>query len=274
MTQRIALAYSGSLASTAALAWLREHHHADVVTVTLDLGQLVDLDDVRSRALAAGAMRAHVVDAREVFALNYAVPALRAGVADSALVSLGDPLIARALVDVGPLERADAVAHAATGERGLQLTGQISVLDPAARIITPAYEWTMDAAQLAGFSRDRGLPVVVERPESNLLIRGASDPARAPEADAHLDLEFAGGVPVAINGVPMAMAELIESLSLLAGQYGLGHADATSSPAAVILRAAYGVVANGATAVRVTLRRGTHHVAAADNHASQLVNHP
>jgi argininosuccinate synthase len=275
MKQRIALAYSGSLASSAALAWLRERHDAAVVAVTLDVGQSDDLDDVRSRALAGGALRAHVVDAREVFAQNYAVPALRTGVAGMALHELADPLIARALVDVAQIEAADAVAHAASSdERGAQLSGQIAVLDPSLRVLAPAHEWTMDAAQLAAFSRERGLPVVAGRPESNLLIRSASDPARAPEGAAHLDLDFAGGLPVAINGVTMTPAELIESLSLIGGQYGLGFGEVTPSPAAIILGAAFRDAASGNDSVRVTLERGSYRVTAVRTHDSQLVNHP
>lgn len=275
MKQRIALAYSGSLASSAALAWLLERHDGAVVAVTLDVGQLGDLDDVRSRALAGGALRAHVVDAREAFAQNYAMPALRIALSGTALAPLADPLIARALVDVAQIEAADAVAHAASaGERGAQLTGQVSVLDPSVRVLAPAHEWTMDAAQLAAFSRERGLPVGVDRPESNLLIRRASDPARAPEGDAHLDIAFAAGIPVAINGVSMTPAELIESLSLIGGQYGLGFGDAIPSPAAIILGAAYRAAPGGNDAVRVTLERGSYRVTAVHNHDSQLVNHP
>jgi argininosuccinate synthase len=275
MKQRIALAYSGSLASSAALAWLLEHHDGAVVAVTLDIGQLDDLDDVRSRALTGTALRAHVVDAREVFAQNYALPALRGGVADAELAAVADPLIARALVDIAQIEGADTVAHAVgADERSAQLAGQISVLDPSLRVLAPAHEWTMDAAQLAAFSRERGLPVVVDRPESNLLIRRASDPARAPEGAAHLDLDFAGGLPVAINGVTMTPAELIESLSLIGGQFGLGFGEATPSPAAIILRAAFRDAASGNASVRVTLERGSYRVTAVRNHDSQLVNHP
>ena len=275
MKQRIALAYSGSLESSAALAWLLERHDGAVVAVTLDVGQSGDLDDVRSRALAAGALRAHVVDAREVFAQNYALPAMRNGVSGAAIAALADPLIARALVDVAQIEAADAVAHAGRAdERGAQLSGHVSVLDPSLRVLAPADEWTMDAAQLAAFSRERGLPVVVDRPESNLLIRRSSDPARAPEGAALLDIDFAGGLPVAINGVTMTPAELIESLSLIGGQYGLGFGDATPSPAAIVLGAAYRDAAGGNESVRVTLERGSYRVTAVRNHDSQLVNHP
>ena len=275
MKQRIALAYSGSLASSVALAWLIERDDGAVVAVTLDVGQNGDLDDVRSRALAAGALRAHVVDAREVFAQNYAVPAMRAGVSGAALAALPDPLIARALVDVAQIEAADAGAHAGRAdERGAQLSGQIAVLDPSLRVLAPAHEWTMDAAQLAAFSRERGLPVVVDRPESNLLIRRSSDPARAPEGAALLDIDFAGGLPVAINGVSMTPAELIESLSLIGGQYGLGFGEATPSPAAIVLGAAYRDATSGNESVRVTLERGSYRVTAVRNHDSQLVNHP
>jgi len=274
MKQRIALAYSGSLASTAAIAWLQERHDADVVTVTLDVGQTVALDDVRSRALSAGARRAHVIDAREVFARKYAVPGVRAGVANSALVKVADPLIARALLDVAPLERVNAVAHVCTGERGVQLSEWIAYFAPTAPIVTPAVDWAMDDAALAAYARARSLPIVASPLETNFLIRRPGEPSRAPETPAHLDIDFADGVPIAINGVAMPVQELLESLSLIGGQYALGHGDSPPSPAATVLRAAYAVVKDTDDSVRVTVERDALPVVAIRNLDSQLVKHP
>jgi argininosuccinate synthase len=98
MKQRIALAYSGSVASSAAVAWLMERHGADVVTVTVDVGQTDDLEEVRARALACGALRAHVIDARDAFARDVAIPILRGGGEAASFARMADQLTARTLV--------------------------------------------------------------------------------------------------------------------------------------------------------------------------------
>src|SRR4051812_11931072 len=116
---RILLAYSGDLTTTAAIPWLREHHHAEVITATVDLGQERELEAVRDRALAAGAIRAHVLDARDQFAQDFVLPSLKADALHQdrfvMAAALGRPLIARKLVEVAGIEGAGVVAHGGTG---------------------------------------------------------------------------------------------------------------------------------------------------------------
>ena len=113
--ERIILAYSGGLQTSAAIAWLAERFSAEVVTVTIDLGQERDLADIRERALAAGAIRAHIVDARDEFAREFILPSLKAGALYEGqyplATALGRPLIARKLVEVARIEGAPVVAH-------------------------------------------------------------------------------------------------------------------------------------------------------------------
>jgi argininosuccinate synthase len=117
---RIVLAYSGDLETSIAIPWLAERYQAEVVAVTLDLGQGGELTEVRERALAAGAVRAHVIDAREEFVRDYITPALQAGALDGdpLAIELGRALVAKRLVDVARMESAAAVAHACTGVAG------------------------------------------------------------------------------------------------------------------------------------------------------------
>src|ERR1700674_5475734 len=107
---KIVLAYSGGLDTSIAIAWLAEQYRAEVVTVTMDLGQGRELDDVRERALAIGAVRAHVLDLREEFARDFVLPALKAGALYEdrypMAASLGRPLIAQKLVEIAALEQA------------------------------------------------------------------------------------------------------------------------------------------------------------------------
>jgi argininosuccinate synthase len=259
--ERIALAYSGSLTSSVAVAWLLERQGADVVTVTVDVGQTEDLEEVRVRALTCGALRAHVIDGRDAFARDYVVPALAAGAAgaESAL-HLAAPFIAATLVEIAAIESADAIAHASAAApdgRGAMLDTALGTIAPGLRIIAPAREWDMDAAGLGAYARGRSLPGALERREPHLLIRGVADPARAPRAQAHLEVGFESGVPVSLNGVQMTLVELIESVSLIAGQYGLGHGERWPMPAAHVLRAAF-AASRGRAAVRIALSPGTY----------------
>ena len=118
--ERIVLAYSGGLDTSVAIPWLKARYGADVIAVTMDLGQGKELEDVRNRALAAGAVRAHVLDVREEFASGYVVPALKADALYEdrypMATSLGRPLIAQKLVEIAAIEQAGAIAHGCTTE--------------------------------------------------------------------------------------------------------------------------------------------------------------
>ena len=261
--KRIVLAYSGSVATSAAIPWLREQHDAEVVTVTLDLGQERELAAVRERALALGAVRAHVIDARDEFVRDYMLPALAAGVLDAG-AALPRPLIARRLVDVARMESATAVAHGGRpGSLALEaLTKAVGSLDPALAVIVPTAEWTFTAADLLAYARSHGVaapPTQPYRLDASIWGRvvmptgaaGASEdvflltrsPEDCPPEPAMLDLEFAAGIPVRANGVEMSMAELIESLETIAGAHGVGRWNdgeaVIEAPAVAVLAAAH-----------------------------------
>jgi argininosuccinate synthase len=254
MKERIVLAYSGSLASSAAVAWLLERHGADIVALTVDVGQTDDLEEVRARALACGAVRAHVIDARETFARDYVLPAMRPGSVGVPVARLADPLIARTLAEVAVIEHADAVAHAA---EDTSLDRHLAAVDPSRRVVALAHEWAAAGVRVIDYARSRHVPGVVDRRDRHLLIRPVVAAARAPESDAHLDVALHAGVPAALNGVPMMLDELIESLSLITGHYGVGDGEHPTAPAAVVLRAAYAAAEHADDVVRVTLQRGT-----------------
>jgi hypothetical protein len=138
----IVLAYSGSATTTAAIPWLSEQRAADVVTVTLDLGQGQELEAVRDRAIAAGAVRAHVLDVREEFAREHVLPSLQAGATDAAghplIAALPIPLIARKLVDIASIEQARMVAHGSLGGEGVNpLQMAIQTLGPSLVTVVP-----------------------------------------------------------------------------------------------------------------------------------------
>ena len=253
---RIVLAYSGGLDTSVAIPWLAEKYGAEVVAVTMDLGQGRELDDIRERALALGAVRAHVLDVREEFARDFILPALQAGAIYEdrypLATALGRPLIAKHLVRIAELEGAAAIAHGCTGKGNDQVRLDVSsrALNPAIRVIAPAREWGMTRPDEIEYARTRGIPVpatiaspystdsnlwgrsiecgVLEDPwceppeEIYTLTRG---PAGCPDEPAYLEVEFEAGVPVGLNGVPMSPVELIGSIETIAGAHGVGRID-------------------------------------------------
>lgn len=267
--KRIVLAYSGDLASAVALSWLRQGADIEVATVTLDLGQGPDLAVVREQALALGAVRAHVIDAREQFAGTFILPALQAGAfaADAtSSVAIARALVAARLVEVARMESARTVAHASTrgSVNGVVLDAVIDSLDPTLEIIVPARAANFSDDEMVAYARTAGIHVPPPDPtwvdanlwtrtiglavnadpdeEVYLLTRSAEE---APETAAWLDLEFAAGIPIRTNGVEMSFTELIESVETIAGAHGIGRrraADGGSmveAPAATVLATAH-----------------------------------
>ena len=254
--ERIVLAYSGGLDASIAIPWLKETFKAEVVTVTLDLGPGAELVEIRERALALGALRAHVIDVREEFVRDYALPALQAGAlyADRApmTTALTRPLIARKLVDVARMENATAVAHgcAATSDDGLRIDALVAALDPAMRVIVPTRMWEMTRDEALTFASERGVPVPASfdgayKTDANVWGRSticspAQDPWSEPSEDiyaltrsprdcpaqpAYVEIEFEGGKPLRVNSIEMSPLEMIESLETIAGLHGVGRID-------------------------------------------------
>ena len=267
--QRIALAYSGSLASSAAVRWITEMHGAEVVAVVVDVGQMDDLGELYTRALACGATRAHVIDRRTTFARHTVLPALAgpSPLDDDALRRLADPVIASTLLELATIEGADAVAHAALEDDSLDR--EIARIDPARRVVAVASEWRARGVDAAAYLRMHHLSPGVVRAGRHLLIRPLTDTRLAADDEvADVTIGFEGGTPVAVNGVSMELDELIESLSLIGGQYGLSASPELPAPAAILLQAAYRESAGRAA---VTLRLKPHSLVVTGDRAPRPV---
>jgi len=254
--QRIVLAYSGGLDTSVAIPWLAEKYGAEIIAVTVDLGQGHELSNVRERALAIGAVRAHVVDAREEFARQYILPALQAGAVYEdrypLATALGRPLIARHVVAIAKMEGATAIAHGCTGKDNDQVGLDVSAraLDPGIEVIAPARMWAMTRTDEIEYARVRNIqvPATLANPystDSNLWGRSIEcgvledpwleppddiftltrAPADCPDEPAYLEIEFDAGVPVRTNGIDMPLLELFESLETIAGTHGVGRID-------------------------------------------------
>jgi argininosuccinate synthase len=262
---RIVLAYAGGLETTAAIPWLTETYGAEVMTLTLDIGQGLDLAHIRERALAAGAVRAHVIDAREEFVRGYILPALYNGAFSPdrqfAGIALSRPLIAKRLVEMARMESAGAVAHgcACDGADRQRLERAVREIDPAVDIIAPLCAWGMAATEVVEYGRARNIMFTTAAVEQNVdanvwgrVIRSSIAPgdykltrpvSEAPATAAILNIEFDAGAPVRANGVEMPLIEMIESIETIAGTHGVGRlagpgGSIAESPAAVVLHAA------------------------------------
>lgn len=301
MTSPVVLAYAGGIHASAAIPWLADTLGVEVVTVTLDVGQGLELSELRARALTCGAVRAHVVDARDEFARDVLIPSLLAGEpagADATSMScLPWPLIARKLTEIARIENAGAVAHGSTDPA---FDAGIHAIDPAMPIVAPAREWTMSDADVISYARARRLPVHMPgapdcRIDQSLWGRvltweGDHEPAAARartvkgrvNEPALVDIHFERGVPTSVNGVPMSPAELIECLALIGAHHGLGRTQVTAgrrhilhdAPAAAILRAAAAEVsASGNADVCLRVADGNSTVVSPADRNSLLVNY-
>ncbi len=272
MKTPIVLAYSGGFRSSVAIPWLADRYATDVVAVALDLGQSIDLAGIRDRALAAGATRAHSIDARDEFARDFVWPALRADALSDGrypmATAISRPLIAKQLVEIARIEGAAIVAHGAAGRDRARIEQPWRGLDGSLQPIACAD--AMTAAQAAEYANRLGLAVPApgaDRIDDNLwgrtIGRAADDAsqeapesvfkrsrglAHTPGSPAVVEVSFERGVPTGINGVTMTPAELIDSLATIAGEHGVGrfdrvknHADGSRSrvlyeaPAAAVL---------------------------------------
>jgi argininosuccinate synthase len=254
--KRIILAYSGGLDTSVAIPWLTEKYGAQIIAVTLDLGQGRELNQIRERAMSTGAIRCHVLDVREEFARDYVLPALQADALYEEryplATALGRPLIARKLVEIARMENATAIAHGCTAKGNDQVRIDVSAraIDPDIQVIAPAREWGMTRPEEIAYARARNVsvPTTIVSPYStdqNLWGRSVEcgmledpwneppddiyaltkSPADAPALPAYVEIGWQDGVPVTVNGVEMSLVEVIDSLETIAGVHGVGRID-------------------------------------------------
>ena len=232
MTRRIVFACHGSEDLFVALPALAREHDAEVVTLALDLGQGEELEQIHERALRAGAVRAHVLDVREEFAGDFILPVLQNGAQCSAqeplTFALAHALIAKKLVDVALIEDAHAVAHHGGHDDRTRIESSVRALTPNLHVVacgTPEDRATTHA-NLWGRAID--YDELEAAPHLPYVLTKSAD--AAPESGAEVEIEFREGVPIAVNGVPLDLTELIESLSIIAGQHGVGRIPAIHDP--------------------------------------------
>ena len=256
MAEKIVLAYSGGLDTSAATKWLQEDRGYEVVCLLIDLGNVDDLEGAERRASEAGAVEYAVVDAREDFLRYFAFPALAANAVYEGeyplATALGRPLIAKLLVDKAREVGASAVAHGCTGKGNDQVRFDVALatLAPDLRIVGTAreHQWTREEA--LAYCRRNGISVegggsspfsIDENMWGRAIEAGVlEDPWVIPPEEAFawtrpldetpaeartVELRFERGMPVALDGAPVGPVELVERLSELAGAHGVGRLD-------------------------------------------------
>lgn len=260
MKEKVVLAYSGGLDTTAIIPWLKENFDYEVICVCIDCGQEEELDGLEERAKFSGAEKLYIEDVVDEFCDEYVIPCVQANAIYENKYLLGTsmarPVIAKRLVEIARKEGATAICHGATGKGNDQIRFELGIkaLAPDIKIIAAWRSdlWTMDSREEeieyckqhgidlpfsadTSYSRDRNLwhisheGLELEDPENepnfdHLLVLGVT-PEKAPEEGEYVTMTFEGGIPKSVNGKEMKVSDIIRMLNELGGKHGIGIVD-------------------------------------------------
>jgi len=252
---KIVLAYSGGLDTSVMIKWLQEKYNAEVITATINVGQLEDLLEVEEKARKLGVLKHYSIEAKEEFATKYIFPAIKANALYEGKypisTTLSRPLIVEKMVEIAEKEGASALAHGCTGKGNDQVRFDISIgsLAPDLNIIAPIREWSMTRDEEIEYAKANGIAVSTaarkysidqniwgrsiecgvledankEPPED--AFEWTVSPIDAPHMPEYVTIEFKAGVPVALNNETMPPVSLIEKLNQTSGKHGVGRID-------------------------------------------------
>jgi argininosuccinate synthase len=258
--KKVVLAYSGGLDTSVILKWLQDTYNCEIVTFTADLGQGEELEPAREKAKKFGVKEIYIDDLREEFVRDFVFPMFRANTVYEGEYLLGTsiarPLIAKRLVEIANETGADAISHGATGKGNDQVRFELGAyaLKPGVKIIAPWREWNLlSREKLLAYAETHGIPVEMKHKQggspysmdANLLHisyegrhledpsaeaeesmwRWTVSPEKAPDQAEYLDIEYANGDPVALNGKKLAPHQLLAELNKLGGKHGIGRLD-------------------------------------------------
>ncbi len=257
--KKVVLAYSGGLDTSIILKWLQDEYHCEVVTFTADIGQGEELEPARAKAQTFGVKEIYIQDLREEFVRDYVFPMFRANTIYEGEYLLGTsiarPLIAKYLVEIANQTGADAISHGATGKGNDQVRFELGAyaLKPDVKIIAPWREWDLNSREkLLAYAEQHSIPIEMKRGkqspysmDANLLHisyeggilenpwaepdediwRWTASPEKAPDKPTTLELEFAKGDIIKIDGQTMTPAQVLAYLNQVAGENGIGRLD-------------------------------------------------
>ena len=253
---RVVLAYSGGLDTSVMIKWIQEKYGADVITLTVDVGQGLNPEMTEEKALALGASKHYTIDAKEEFVVNHVFPAIKANALyeDKYPLSsaLSRPLIASKMVEVAKKEGATILAHGCSGKGNDQVRFDITIkaLAPNLKVIAPVRDWQLSRDSEIEFAKERNLPIplsgrnpysidqnlwgrsiecgVLENPYNEPpeeVFEWTSPPEKCPDKPEYLTIDFEEGVPCAINNESMDPVSLITRLNQIGGMHGVGRID-------------------------------------------------
>jgi argininosuccinate synthase len=255
---RVLLLYSGGLDTSVMLKWIQDSYEAEVVCLTVNLGQPgEDYGVIEGKALQLGALECHVVDAREQFAHEYLVPAIKAnavyGDGYPLFTSLGRPLIAKLAVEHARKTNCDTIAHGCTGKGNdqVRIEATIATLAPELKVIAPVRSWQMGREEEIAYAREHGIPIKggaeatpysiddnlwgrssegrwiedLEHAPDDDVFQLVTRPELAPDEPQTVNIDFEKGVPVALDGKRLGLVELIEAAAEVGARHGIGILD-------------------------------------------------
>jgi len=257
MAKKIVLAYSGGLDTSVILHWLKKTYKAEIIAFAADLGQGEELDTVKDRALKTGASKVYIDDLREEFVRDYVFPMLRGNAVYETGYLLGTsiarPLIAKRQIEIAKKEKADAIAHGATGKGNDQVRFELTAyaLNPKIEIIAPWRIWNFKSrTDLIDYATKHKIPVPVTKSkpyssDRNLfhisyeggiledlwsepiedIFQITQSPEKAPDKPEYIEIEFKNGDPIAVNGKKLKPHILLYKLNKLGGKHGIGRDD-------------------------------------------------
>jgi argininosuccinate synthase len=255
INDKFVLAYSGGLDTSVLIKYLQEKYDAQVITVTVDVGQQEDIKEAEKKAKKLGVLKHFSIDAKDEFAKDYIFPAIKANALYEGKypisTSLSRPLIAKKMVEIAEKEGATGLAHGCTGRGNDQVRFDITLgsLAPEMKIIAPVREWGMTRDEEIAYAKTKGIPIsnVAKKYSIDASVWGRAiecglleDASQAPPEDAYewttspekapnipeiVTVQFEAGVPVAVNGKSMLPLELIEEVNKIAGKNGVGRID-------------------------------------------------
>lgn len=258
--KKVVLAYSGGLDTSVILKWLQDEYHCEVVTFTADIGQGEELEPAREKAKKAGVKEIYIDDLREEFVRDFVFPMFRANTVYEGEYLLGTsiarPLIAKRLIEIAAETRADAISHGATGKGNDQVRFELGAyaLNPNIKVIAPWREWDLlSREKLLAYAEKHGIAIEMKHKlggspysmDANLLHisyegrhlenpaaepeegmwRWTVSPENAPDEAEYIDIEYAHGDPVALNGKKLAPHMLLAELNRIGGKHGIGRLD-------------------------------------------------
>ncbi len=256
--KRVLLLYSGGLDTSVMLKWIQDRYEAEVVCLTVNLGQPgEDFGMVEAKARQLGAREVHLVDAREEFAADFIAPAIRAnaiyGAGYPLFTALGRPLIAKLAVEYARSSGCDTIAHGCTGKGNdqVRIEATIATLAPELKVIAPVRSWQMGREEEIAYAREHGIPlkqgteVVPYSIDDNLWGRSSEGrwiedlghapdddvfqlvtrPEEAPDEPQQIELGFERGLPVSLDGQRLGLVELIERTAEIGARHGVGIVD-------------------------------------------------